>query len=112
MIWIRVPWGRMGLSKKRHSTDVFQHRLKKASYCRNVGQVIERLCKGLSIQSIRPPLGLLERVQRQEDAVLHKLRTESVVLTLLAKEGPEAIDRLTQAGAQEAQEEAAEGETK
>lgn len=92
--WSRMDWKKIHTSWKRRGTDVFQHRLKKAAYSGNIGQVIERLCKGLSLQSLNVPIELIDRLKRNEIHVMHILRTQSVVLTLLAKTGPEALDKL------------------
>lgn len=91
VVWQRVKWQNFSTSWKRRQTDIFQHRLKKASASRNVNQVIERLCKGLSIQSIEPEPALIDRIQRDEERALSILRKESVVLTLLAKQGREVL---------------------
>ncbi len=92
--WKRVDWKRMGTSKTRRATDIFQHRLKKAGYQGGIAEAIERLCKGLSLQSLNLPVGLVNRLKQEEKHVMDVLRTQSVVLTLLAQQGPSAIDTL------------------
>ena len=96
--WRRVDWKKMGLSKTRRATDVFQHRLKKASFCGGINEVFERLCKGLSLQSLDIPMPVLARLNENEEHALDLLRTQSVVLTLLAQRGPSAIDEIAQGG--------------
>lgn len=92
--WSRIDWKKISTSWKRRGTDIFQHRLKKAAYSGGINQVIERLCKGLSLQSLNVPIELIERLKRNEVHTMRILRTQSVVLTLLAKTGPEALDKL------------------
>ena len=95
VVWNRVKWSNISTSWKRRQTDVFQHRLKKASASKNINQVIERLCKGLSIQSIEPEPTLLDRIQCNEARALNILRRESVVMTMLAKTGAEVLKTTT-----------------
>lgn len=93
-VWGRVKWSNISTSWKRRQTDVFQHRLKKASQSKNINQVVERLCKGLSIQSIEPGTPLFVRLQTEEHRTLEVVRKESVVASFLAKSGPGPIDVL------------------
>ena len=77
----KVDWKRM---KGRSSYDVFQHRLKVASYSDSVKKFVEKLCKGLSLQSVDVDPELIDRLESNCDEVLRRLREETVYYTLLA----------------------------
>lgn len=81
LAYMRVNWKRMG---KRSSYDVFQHRLKTSSSQSSVTKFIDKLCKGLSLQSISAEPEDIEYLENQKEEVLRIIREESVYLTLLA----------------------------
>jgi len=81
LAYVRVNWKRMG---KRSSYDVFQHRLKTSSSQQTVTKFIDKLCKGLSLQSISADPKDIEDLEKRREDVLRMLREESVYLTLLA----------------------------
>jgi len=80
--YMRVDWKKMG---KRSAYDVFQHRLKVASYRgNNIKTFLEKLCHGLSLQSISVDPQIIEELENRKEEVMEALRTESVYLTLKA----------------------------
>jgi len=81
LVYVRANWKRMG---KRSSYDVFQHRLKTSSSQQTVTKFIDKLCKGLSLQSISADPKDIEDLEKCREDVLQMLREESVYLTLLA----------------------------
>ncbi len=82
--YMRVNWKKMG---KRSAYDVFQHRLKVASYRgNNIKTFLEKLCHGLSLQSVSVDPCIIEELENSRDDVMNALRTESVYLTLRAAE--------------------------
>ena len=81
LAYMRVNWKRMG---KRSSYDVFQHRLKTSSSQQTVTKFIDKLCKGLSLQSISANPEDIEYLESHREEVLRMIREESVYLTLLA----------------------------
>jgi len=81
LVYVRANWKRMG---KRSSYDVFQHRLKTSSSQQTVTKFIDKLCKGLSLQSISADPRDVEDLEKRREEVLRMLREESVYLTLLA----------------------------
>ena len=81
LAYMRVNWKRMG---KRSSYDVFQHRLKTSSSQSSVTRFIDKLCKGLSLQSIAANPEDIEYLEERKEEVLRMIREESVYLTLLA----------------------------
>jgi hypothetical protein len=81
LAYMRVNWKKMG---KRSSYDVFQHRLKTSSSQSSVTRFIDKLCKGLSLQSISAKTEDIEYLEERKEEVLRMIREESVYLTLLA----------------------------
>ena len=77
----RVNWRKMG---SRSAYDVFQHRLKTSSSQSSVTKFIDKLCKGLSLQSISADPSDIEYLEDHKDDVLRMIREESVYLTLLS----------------------------
>ena len=77
----RVNWRKMG---SRSAYDVFQHRLKTSSSQSSVTKFIDKLCKGLSLQSISADPEDIEYLEERKDDVLRMIREESVYLTLLS----------------------------
>lgn len=62
----------------RNPLDVFQHRVKVASYQPSFRRFIEKLAHGLGLQFISIPAELLEQLDERGDEVLDLLREESV----------------------------------
>ena len=83
LAYMRVRWSRMGM---RSSYDIFQHRIKTSSNQQTVTKFIDKLCKGLSLQSISAKSSDIEYLEEHRDNVLRMLREDSVYLTLLAAE--------------------------
>lgn len=81
LAYVRVNWKRMG---KRSAYDVFQHRLKTSSNQQSVTRFIDKLCKGLSLQSISAEPADIEYLEERSEEVLRMIREESVYLTLLS----------------------------
>ncbi len=81
LAYVKVNWKRMGT---RSSYDIFQHRLKTSSSQSSVTRFIDKLCKGLSLQSISADPSDIEHLEEQKEEILRMLREESVYLTLLA----------------------------
>ena len=81
LAYMRVNWRRMG---KRSSYDIFQHRLKTSSSQQTIPKFIDKLCKGLSLQSISANPEDIEYLESHREEVLRMIREESVYLTLLA----------------------------
>ncbi|MEM3480658.1 MAG: hypothetical protein QXG08_03110 [Candidatus Methanomethyliaceae archaeon] len=66
--------------------DVFAHRLKVAGYEPTVARAIEKLCHGLSLQSIHASPDLLHFLEMCNELVLQMMRNETVFLTVEASE--------------------------
>jgi len=79
--WIRVDWRKIG----RNPADVFQHRLRCASCEPTVRRVVEKLCRGLGLQSIPVEPEKIDFLEKHRGEVLEKLREESVYWTLRAQ---------------------------
>lgn len=86
LVWIRVCWDRIGTSARRRQVDIFQHRVLRSSYSKNLSQFWGKLCQGMSVQCPDSGLGVLARLQSVEQEALRILRTESQTVTLLARE--------------------------
>ena len=87
----RVNWKKMG---RRSSYDVFQHRLKTSSSQVSVTKFIDKLCKGLSLQSISAEPEDIEYLEKHREDVLRMIREESVYLTLLAAKKAKEMKRI------------------
>ena len=79
--YVRVRWSQM---KGRMPYDVFQHRLKVAARKPTIPEALDKLCHGLSLQSVSVPPELVEDLDVHREEVLHMMRTRSVLLTLKA----------------------------
>lgn len=82
-VWLRVDWRK--ISRNRNPMDVFQHRLKVASYENSITKVIEKLCHGLSLQSVDVPPDLIQLLRQNEADAIDMLRENSVYFVIMAK---------------------------
>ena len=65
-------------------SDVFAHRLKVAGYEPTFTRALEKLCHGLSLQSIYVPPEILRELEECEEVTLSLMRHETVFLVALA----------------------------
>jgi len=82
-VYSRVDWKKT--ARGRVPTDVFQHRLRCASCQSTVRRVLEKLCRGLGLQSVPVDPEKIDFLEENKDTVLEKLREESVYWTLRAQ---------------------------
>ena len=75
-------WGKK--IKGRSVLDVFQHRVKVASYMPTFQRFLEKLAHGLGLQSLSVPGELIEELKGEGDRVMDLLREESVYLVVKA----------------------------
>ena len=68
-------------------TDVFAHRVKVAGYEPTFARALEKLCHGLSLQSVFIPPEILHELEGCEKVVLDLMRNETVFLTAEASSG-------------------------
>lgn len=87
-IWRKADWGKIA-GHKRSAYDIFAHKVKAASHRRNISRFTEKLCHSLGLQSIKLPLKVLRRLERDVDDVLDALRYETIYYVLLATQGGE-----------------------
>jgi len=83
-VYGRVDWKKV--ARGRVSTDVFQHRLRCASCQPTVRRVLEKLCRGLGLQSVPVDPSKIDFLEEHREIVLEKLREESVYWTLRAQQ--------------------------
>ena len=82
--WRKVDWRKV--ARGRDSLDVFQHRVKVASYQESIPKFIEKLAHGLHLQSIPVSPEIIKRLEERRSEALQKLREETIYLILLARE--------------------------
>ena len=88
-VYARVPWRKV--ARGRDPLDVFQHRVLAASYQQSFAEFLEKLCRGLGIQSVRVESDVLESIKRDESKALEMLRKQSIYLVAKTWEATQKI---------------------
>ena len=83
MIYNSVDWGKMRTGKNAH--DIFNHRVRAASRRASLYEAVSKLANYFGLQSLpEEAIGLVQELRPHERAVLNKLYTEHLAISMLA----------------------------
>ena len=82
-IYNSVDWGKMRTGKNAH--DIFNHRVRAASRRASLYEAVSKLANYFGLQSLpEEAIGLEQELRPHERAVLNKLYTEHLAISMLA----------------------------
>lgn len=78
LIAVRVDWKKI---KSKNPVDVWNHRIRAATSCRDMDEFASKLCNYFGLQSVsEEALPLLEMLDANRDEVLDYLRTRHIAI--------------------------------
>jgi len=83
-VWLKADWKKIARQRSRY--DVFAHKVKAAACQETVPKFLEKLCRSLSLQSVRVPPSLIRILDGCREEVLAALREETIFHVLMATE--------------------------
>jgi len=83
-VYRRANWQRITGRGRISKYDVFAHRVKASAYQDTVPKFVDKLCHGLSLQSVDVDPTIITVLDLHRDEVLRALREETVYYILLA----------------------------
>ena len=82
-IYYQTKWWSVGRNKI--STDIFQHRIRKASRRMKMSEFISDLCGYLNLQAYHQDPALVMEAEKYADEILGKIRNESQLVVMISK---------------------------
>jgi len=83
-VYNRANWSKITGRGRISKFDVFAHRVKAAAYQDTVPKFLDKLCHGLSLQSVDVDPGIITVLDLHRDEVLSALRQETIYWILLS----------------------------